>query len=62
MVQLVVTMPHTPPTVPVTRLCQALALSRATYCRWRAAAPVSDPDVERRAQVQAIAVEMPAYG
>jgi putative transposase len=62
MVQLVATMPHTPPTFPVTRLCQALALSRATYYRWRAAEPVSDPDVELRGQIQAIAVEMPAYG
>ena len=59
---LVATMRHTPPPFPVTRLCQALALSRATYYRWRAAEPVSDPAVELRAQIQAIAVEMPAYG
>ena len=59
---LVATMRHTPPPFPVTRLCQVLVLSRATYYRWRAAEPVCDPDVELRAQIQAIAVEMPAYG
>ena len=62
MVPLVATVRHTPTRLPVTRLCQALVLSRATYYRWRAAEPVSDPDVELRAQIQAMAVEMPAYG
>ena len=62
MVPLVATVRHTPTMLPVTRLCQALVLSRATYYRWRAAEPVSDPDVELRAQIQAMAVEMPAYG
>ena len=44
------------------RVCQALALSRATYDRWRVAQPVFDHNVERRAQIQAMALEMPAYG
>lgn len=46
----------------MTRRCQVLALSRATYDRWRAAEPVPDPDVDLRVPLQALAMEMPAYG
>ncbi len=48
--------------LPVTRVCHALALSRATYYRWPAAGPQPDQDMELRAQIQEIALEMPAYG
>ena len=48
--------------VPLTRLCQALAVSRATYDRWQLAKPGLDQDMEVRAQIQTIALEMPAYG
>lgn len=47
---------------PVTWVCQALALSRAPYYRWQAAAPGANQDLEVRAQIQDIALEMPAYG
>ena len=56
------TVRHPPSRFPVTRVCQALALSRATYYRWLAHQPVLDHDVELRARIQAIAVEMPVYG
>jgi putative transposase len=48
--------------LPVTRVCQALVLSRATYYRWRATGPAPDRDMQLRAQIQEIALEMPAYG
>jgi putative transposase len=50
------------PTSPVTRRCQALTLSRATYDRGQAAEPVPDSAVALRAHLQAIAMAMPAYG
>jgi putative transposase len=62
MADLVATAQQAAAALPVTRGCQALGLSRATYYRWQAAAPVPDQDLEVRAQIQAIAVEMPAYG
>jgi len=44
----------------VTALCTMLQVGRATYYRWRQAAePV---DMEVRDQIQAIALEFPAYG
>jgi hypothetical protein len=46
----------------VTWVCQALALSHATYYRWQAAAPGANQDLEVRAQIQDIALERPAYG
>ena len=49
-------------TLPMTRICQALGLSRATYYRWKEVGPQPDQDMELRAQVQEIALEMPAYG
>jgi putative transposase len=62
MIELIATTLQGPPMLPATRLCQALTLSRATYYRGRAAEPVPDPDVELRAHIQALALEMPAYG
>jgi putative transposase len=49
-------------TLPMTRICQTLGLSRATYYRWQEVGPQPDQDMELRAQVQEIALEMPAYG
>jgi putative transposase len=48
--------------IPVTRVCHALGLSRATYDRWQTVRLPQDRDVELRAEVQEIALEMPAYG
>jgi putative transposase len=48
--------------IPVTRGCHALGLSRATYYRWQTVELPPDRDVELRARVQEIALEMPAYG
>jgi len=46
--------------LPVTRICRTLSLGRATYDRWQRAGPESEADVERRAQMQLIALEMSA--
>jgi putative transposase len=62
MVELVATAQQAAEAAPVTRSCQALALSRATYYRGQPAKPVPDQDMELRAQSQAIALEMPSYG
>jgi putative transposase len=62
MIELITTVPRAPAALPVTRRCPVVALSRATYYRWRAAEPVPDPDVDLRVQIQALAMEMPAYG
>jgi putative transposase len=62
MIELISTVPRAPAALPVTRRCQVVALSRATYYRWRAAEPVPAPDVDLRVQIQALAMEMPAYG
>jgi transposase InsO family protein len=43
-------------------MCQTLGLSRATSYRWQVAAPVPAQDTAVRAQIQDIAVELPAYG
>jgi hypothetical protein len=58
----VATAKESPAAVPVTRGCQALALSRATYDRWRGAGPMPAPAMEVRAQIQEVALQMPAYG
>jgi transposase InsO family protein len=60
--ELFMTVPSSADTLPVRRLCQALGLSRATYYRWQEAGQQPDQDLELRAQVQEIALEMPAYG
>jgi transposase InsO family protein len=62
MVELVAAAQQSADASPVTRACQTLGLSRATYYRWQVAAPVPAQDMEVRAQIQDIAVEMPAYG
>jgi putative transposase len=48
--------------LPVVRICHALSLGRATYYRWQQAGPEAEGDVELRAQIQLLALEMPAYG
>jgi hypothetical protein len=45
---------------PMTRICRTLSLGRATYYRWQQAGPEPDADVELRAQIQLIALEMSA--
>jgi putative transposase len=62
MLDLVATAQESADAPPVTRICHALRLERATYYRWRAAGPTPDPDVELRGRIQQIALEMPAYG
>jgi hypothetical protein len=62
MVELVATAQQSAGAFPITRMCQTLGLSRATYDRWQGAAPVPNEDREVRAQIQDIAVERPAYG
>ena len=48
--------------LPVTRICHTLSLGRATYYRWQQAGSEPDADGELRAQIQLIALAMPAYG
>jgi putative transposase len=62
MVPLVTAAQESAAALPVTRICRALSLGRATYYRWQKARPEPDADVELRAQIQLIASEMPAYG
>jgi putative transposase len=62
MCELVATAQSSADALPVRRVCQALGLSRATYDRWRPAAPRPDRDMELRAPSQAIALARPAYG
>jgi hypothetical protein len=62
MVELVATARQSADTFPVTPVCRALALSRATSYRWQLAEPAPDQDMGLRAQLQAIALEMPTYG
>jgi putative transposase len=62
MLELVATAQQSAEAVPLTWVCQALAVSRATYYRWQLAKPGLDQDMELRAQIQTIALEMPAYG
>jgi putative transposase len=62
MVPLMATAPESADALPVTRICHALSLGRATYYRWQQAGPAPEEDVELRAQIQLIALEMPVYG
>jgi putative transposase len=62
MVELVAAAPQSADAFPVTRMGQTLGLSRATSYRWQVVAPVPAQDTEVRAQIQDIAVEMPASG
>lgn len=62
MVPLVTAAQESADSLPVTRICHTLGLGRATYYRWQQAGPEPDADVELRAQIQLIALEMSAYG
>jgi putative transposase len=62
LLELVATAQSSAEPLPVTRVCQALALSRARSYRCQVAEPAPDRDMELRAQIQALALEMPAYG
>jgi transposase InsO family protein len=62
MYEVIRTSPQHAAQLPVTRMCEALALSRAEYDRWQAAMERPDPDMELRDQRQRIALEIPAYG
>jgi putative transposase len=62
MVELVATAQESADALPLTHVCQALALSRATYYRWLLVGPAPDEDMALRAQIQDIALEMPADG
>jgi putative transposase len=62
MLELVAAAQQSVEAVSVTRACRALALGRATSDRWRVAGPVADRGMALRAQIQEIALEMPAYG
>jgi putative transposase len=48
--------------LPVTSLCETLALSRATHYRHRANPLSADPDLELRDNIQRLALEWPQYG
>jgi hypothetical protein len=60
MLELVAAAQQSAEAVSVTRACQALAVGRATYDRWRVTGPGPDRDMALRAQIQEIALEMPA--
>jgi putative transposase len=62
MLDLVATAQASADALPVTRVCQTLGLSRATYYRWLLAEPQPDRDMELRAHIQEIALEMSTYG
>jgi putative transposase len=62
MLDLIATAQSLADALPVTRVCQTLGLSRAAYYRWPRAEPRPDRDMELRAHIQEIALEMPAYG
>jgi transposase InsO family protein len=48
--------------IPVERLCQLAAVSRAGFYRYRSTASESDPNLDLRDEIQRIAVEWPCYG
>lgn len=51
-----------PNALPLSAICDTLALSPATYYRQQAQANVADPDVELRDHLQCLALEWPQYG
>jgi transposase InsO family protein len=51
-----------PNALPLSAICETLAVSRATYYRQQAKAPTADPDVELRDHIQRLALEWPQYG
>jgi putative transposase len=48
--------------LPVTALCEALSLARATHYRHLANPLPADPDLELRDHIQCLALEWPQYG
>ena len=52
----------TPSALPLSAICETLALSRATYYRHQAKTQDADPDVELRDHIQRLALEWPQYG
>ncbi len=48
--------------LPVTRMCAALAITRADYYRRQSPRSKVDADLERRDSIQRLALEMSAYG
>lgn len=62
MLQLAAQMLAQPRSLPLSAICETLALSRATYYRQQARAADLDPDVELRDHIQRLALEWPQYG
>ena len=54
--------PQADSALSVAQMCHALALSRSTYYRCRAAVRPPRPEVELRDQSQRLALECPRYG
>jgi transposase InsO family protein len=48
--------------LPLWRLCELAAVSRAGFYRWQLAPPAGDTDVDLRDEIQQIALEWPCYG
>ena len=51
-----------PQALPLSVICETLALSRATYYRQQAQVTVADPDSDLRDHIQRLALEWPQYG
>ena len=48
--------------LPLWRLCELAAVSRAGFYRWQHAPPTGDADLDLRDEIQQIALEWPCYG
>jgi len=48
--------------LPLWRLCELAAVSRAGFYRWQHAPPTGDTDLDLRDEIQQIALEWPCYG
>jgi putative transposase len=48
--------------LPLWRLCELAAVSRAGFYRWQHAPPAGDADLDLRDEIQQIALEWPCYG
>ncbi len=48
--------------LPLWRLCELAAVSRAGFYRWQHAPPSGDADLDLRDEIQQIALEWPCYG
>ena len=62
MYELIALAPQADRALSVAQMCHALALSRATYYRCRAAVHTPRQAVERRDQIPRMALEFPMYG